>query len=157
VLANAKVGLAATARLKQIADAADAELKAKRDPLDAEAKALQSLQASLSAVDLQSRRQALANSTQALEQLTQQRRQEVELTRQKAVAQIDTVEQPIIADVYAAHHCGLLFDRNNVLGGNMAGDLTADVVRGVDAKITTINFDRASLPAQTASTGSAKK
>jgi Skp family chaperone for outer membrane proteins len=115
------------------------------------------MQATLSAVDLQSRRQALATNTQALDQLVQRRRQEVELTRQKAVGQIDTVEQPIIADVYTAHHCGLLFDRNNVLGGNMAGDLTTDVVRGLDAKITTLAFDRASLPAQTAGAGVAKK
>src|ERR1700744_4689591 len=114
VLANAKVGQAATARLKQIADAADAEVKAKRDPLDAEAKALQSMQSTLSAVDLQTRRQALVDKTQALKHLVQTRREEVELTRQRAVGQIDTVEQPIIADVYAAHHCGVLLDRGNV-------------------------------------------
>jgi Skp family chaperone for outer membrane proteins len=157
VLANAKVGLAATARLKQIADMADAELKTRRDPLDAEAKALQSMQSTLSAVDLQTRRQALADKTRALEQLTQTRRQEVELTRQKAVGQIDAVEQPILADVYAAHHCGILLDRSNVLGGNMAGDLTTDVAKGLDAKMTTITFERASLPAQAASAAGTKK
>ena len=41
IFANAKVGVAATARLKQLTDQAQAELDAERKPLDAEIQALQ--------------------------------------------------------------------------------------------------------------------
>ena len=58
--------------------------------------------------------------------------------------------KPLIAQVYKAHGCGLLVDRNSILGGNMSGDLTGDVVKTLDAKVTTITFERASLPTQTA-------
>ena len=54
--------------------------------------------------------------------------------------------QPVIATSYAAHHCGLLLDRTSVLGGNMGGDLTPDVVRGLDARITTITFELEPAP-----------
>jgi Skp family chaperone for outer membrane proteins len=150
VLANAKIGQAATARLKQIADAADAEIAAARTPIEADAKALQSQAAGLKPAELQTRQQALAARVQTLQQTAEQRRREIELTREKAVAEIAGDAQPVIAAVYKAHACGLLVDRNSVLGGNMSGDLTPDVVKGLDAKITTITFERAALPAQTA-------
>lgn len=147
VLANAKVGMAATARLKQIADAANAELAAARAPIEADAKTLQAQQASLKPADLQVRRQALEARVQTLQQIAEQRRREIEATREKALAQIATDVQPVIAEVYKSHGCGLLVDRNSVLGGNMAGDLTAAVVQGLDAKVATIAFDLAALPA----------
>ena len=54
--------------------------------------------------------------------------------------------QPILAPIYKAHGCGLLLNRNAVMGGNMDGDLTAEVVKALDAKITTMTFDREVLP-----------
>ena len=54
----------------------------------------------------------------------------------------------MIAQVYGAKRCGLLFDRGAALGGNFANDLTADVVRGLDAKVQTITFERERLPEQ---------
>ena len=149
VLANAKVGLAATARLKQIADQVQAEINAARTPLETEAQTLQSQRASLKPADLQARQQALASRAQALQQTVNQRQREIEATRQKALARIANEAQPVIAAAYKAHSCGLLFDRNSVLGGNMAGDLTPAVVQGLDARISTITFERETLPPQT--------
>ena len=150
ILANAKVGVAASARLKQIADAAGAEIAAARGPIAAESKTLQDQAATLKPADLQARRQALSGRVQTLEQTAEVRRQEIELTRERAVAQIASEAQSVIAQVYKAHNCGLLIDRNSILGGNLSGDLTPDVVKGLDQKITTISFDRATLPAQAA-------
>lgn len=155
VLANAKVGVAATARLKQIADAADAEIAAARAPIEADAKTLEAQASSLKPADLQVRRQTLAGRAQGLQQTADQRRREIELTREKAVAQIAGEAQPVITAAYKAHGCGLLVDRNSILGGNMSGDITPDVVAGLDAKITAITFERASLPPQTASAAQA--
>ena len=60
---------------------------------------------------------------------------------------IAEMAQPVIANVYKSRGCGLLLDRNAVLGGNMSNDLTAAVVQGLDASVTTISFERENLPA----------
>ncbi len=52
----------------------------------------------------------------------------------------------MIAQVYRQHGCGLLLDRGTVMGGNFANDLTADVVKGLDAKVSTITLNRETLP-----------
>ena len=85
-----------------------------------------------------------------MQEKTQLRGREIEATRAKVLAQIATHAQPVIATVYGQHKCGLLIDRNSVLGGNMANDLTPDVVKALDASISTITFNRETLPAQPA-------
>jgi len=150
VLTNAKVGAAATARLKQIADQVQAEINAARTPLLAEAQTLKAQGASLKPADLQAREQSLASRAQALEQTVAQRQREIEATRRKALDRVANEAQPVIAAAYKARGCGLLFDRNVVLGGNMSVDLTPAVVQGLDAKITTITFEREILPTQAA-------
>jgi Skp family chaperone for outer membrane proteins len=142
VIANAKIGVAATARLKQLTEQARAEVDADRAPLEAEAKALQ---ADANKADATARAQVLQTRDAAYQQKVALRTREIEATRDKAVNRIMAEAQSVIAQAYQTHSCGLILDRNSVLGGNMGGDLTPDVVRGLDAKITTITFDRESL------------
>jgi Skp family chaperone for outer membrane proteins len=153
VVANSKVGKAATARLQQLAQQAQGEVDAARTPIETDAKALDAQRATLKPADYEAKRVALAQRLQSVEQTAQNRSRQVELTRQNALAQIAQNAQPVIATVYKARGCGLLMDRNAVLGGNMDGDLTADVVQGLDAKTSTINFDLAPLPAPAAKSG----
>lgn len=144
VITNAKVGLAASARIKQLTDQAQAEVNAGRAQIEADAKTLEA-QTTIKPADKAAKTQALSVRLQALQQKSALRSREIEATWQKALARIGAEENPVIAQVYKAHNCGLLFDRNSVLGGNMGGDLTADVVKGLDARITTITFDRENL------------
>lgn len=153
VFANAKVGLAAVQRLKQLAAQAQASPDAERASLQADAKALEGQRASLKPADYQMKAQALEGRAQSLQERLQMSARQIELTRQKVLAQIAAAAQPAIAMTYKQRNCGLLLDRNAALGGNMAGDLTQAVIQGLDAKMTTINFDLAPLPAQPA-TGS---
>jgi Skp family chaperone for outer membrane proteins len=150
VIANAKVGLAATARLKQLTEQVQGQVDAQRTALATDAKALEAQRATLKPADYQQKQQALGQRFQALQQIAQGRSRQIDVTRQQVLGQIATAAQPVIASVYTARHCGLLVDRNSVLGGNMANDLTGAVVQGLDAKITTISFDLALPPAQTA-------
>jgi Skp family chaperone for outer membrane proteins len=150
VFANAKVGQAATARLRELTQQAEAEVDAERKPLVADAQALQAQRASLKQAEQEKRAEALAVRQQALTAKAQQRSRELELTREKALAQIADQAQPAIAAAYKAKACGLLLNRDGVLGGNMGDDLTTEVIRGLDARMTTITFDRATLPAQPA-------
>ena len=146
VFANARAGVAASARLKELSDQAQAELNAERAPIEADAKALDA-QTKIKPADKTAKTQALSVRLQALQQKANLRSRELEATRQKALGRIAAAEQPVIAQAYKAHNCGLLFDRGSVLGGNMGGDLTPDVVKGLDARMSTITFDRENLPA----------
>lgn len=150
IFANAAVGKVATTRLQQLAQDAQAEVDAERKPLDTEIQAFQAEAAKLTPAQRTQREQALQPRLQAVQAKTQQRSREIEATREKAMATIAGYAQPVIAQVYTQHKCGLLVDRNTVLGGNMTNDLTPDVVKGLDAKVTTITFNREALPAQPA-------
>jgi Skp family chaperone for outer membrane proteins len=150
IYANAAVGKAASARLAQLAKDAQTEVDAERKPLATDIQAFQAGAAKLTPEQRAQREQALAPRAQAVQAKTQQRAREIEATRTKALGQIAGYAQPVIAQVYGQHKCGLLVDRNSVLGGNMANDLTPDVVKGLDAKVTTITFNRETLPAQPA-------
>jgi Skp family chaperone for outer membrane proteins len=81
----------------------------------------------------------------AVEQKAVLRNREIEATREKALGRIAMEMQPLVAQAYAAHGCGLLIDRGLVLGGNMTNDLTPAIVAGLDARLTTISFDRVNL------------
>jgi Skp family chaperone for outer membrane proteins len=150
VYANTKVGIAATARMRELTQQAEAEVVTDRKPLEDEATLLQTQRSKLKPADFEQRQQALGERAQIVQAKAQQRTQELELTRQKALAQIGDQAQPVIAAVYKAKGCGLIVDRNSVLGGNMTNDLTPAVVQGLDAKVTSISFNRAVLTAQTA-------
>ena len=146
VFANAAVGKAASARIAELTRAAQAEVDQQRAPLEAEAKALAALGQDTKTKE---RRDALATRWQALQGQAAHGSREIEATRAKALARVADEAQPVIAKVYAAHKCGLLFDRGAALGGNFSNDLTADVVTALDAKITTISFGREKLPQPT--------
>jgi Skp family chaperone for outer membrane proteins len=142
VFANAAAGKAASARLQALAAAAQAEIETERQPLEAQLRALEG-QADNAA--RRQRAEELAAQWQALQQKAAHASQEVEATRIKAMERIANEAQPMIAQVYAAKACGLLLDRNTALGGNFANDLTADVVQALDARLSSITFERERL------------
>ncbi len=147
IFANAAAGKAATARLQQLAAEAQTEVDAERRPIDADIKAFQAEQAKLTPDQKAAREKALAARLGPVQAKAQQRGREIEATRAKALERISAEAQPVIAQVYKAKACGLLVDRNGVLGGNLANDLTPAVVQGLDARLPTLTFDRETLPA----------
>ncbi|MGC1302780.1 MAG: OmpH family outer membrane protein [Caulobacteraceae bacterium] len=150
VLTASKVGQAANLRLQQLTKDAQDEMAGDRTPLETEARTIESEGKSLSATQLQKRREALAIRVKALQDKAALRSRELEYTRVKVVQQISQQAQPVISSVYKTHSCGLLFRRDGILGGNPTNDLTAEVVRGLDAKMSTITFQREALPASAA-------
>jgi Skp family chaperone for outer membrane proteins len=138
IFANAAIGKAASARLKKMSDDAQAEIAAERAPIEADLKAFQAEAAKLTPEQRRTRDQALTARLQPLQAKAQQRSSAIEAARAREMQQIADTAQPVIAAVYQQKKCGLLFDRNSALGGNFANDLTADVVRGLDAKSGTV-------------------
>ena len=146
VFANAKAAPAATARLQQLATEAQAEVNAERAPLDKDQAAFQAEFAKLTPDQRMQRQQALEQRMLPIRTKAEQRGREIEATRAKVLAQISDRAQPVIAEVYRARKCGMLLDRNSVLGGNLTNDLTADVVTTLDTKLAPFSFNRETLP-----------
>ncbi|WP_213979282.1 OmpH family outer membrane protein [Sphingomonas sp. dw_22] len=157
VFAKSKVGMAAADRLRILADDAQKELETERAPVEADVQKYNTEQAKLTPAQRQERQKALADRIRPIDDKTRQRQSEIEATRAKALQRISADVEPVLAQVYKQRNCGLLVDRNSVLGGNMANDLTDAVVQGLDAKVSTITFDRetlASAPSATWTPGS---
>ncbi|WP_292225337.1 OmpH family outer membrane protein [Brevundimonas sp.] len=150
VFANAAAGRAASERLAQLTQAAQAEIDAQRTPLEADAQAFELESARLPEAQRTQRQQALVQRLQVLQQKANHNSQEIEATRAKVLERIANEAQPVIAQVYAAKSCGLLFDRATTLGGNFGNDLTAEVVAGLDARMPSISFELERLPQQAA-------
>ena len=149
VFGQSKVGQAASERLKSLATQQQSMLEGQRKPLDADIQAFQKKSSTLTEAQRQQQGQALQQRMQAFQAQAGQLEQRIQLTRGKVMEQIGQQAQPIVNSAYSSHHCGLLLNRDAVLGGNTSNDLTSDVVSGLDAKITSLNFNLEPLPAGT--------
>jgi len=141
LFARSRVGAAANQRLRTLAQQAHDQLEVERTSIETDARSLAAQKASLSAADFQARQQALQQRSQAYQSHVQDRSRQVQATGVKVVSQIAAAAQPIVADAYRSHGCGLLISRDTLMGGNLTNDLTPTVLSGLDAKMTTITFD----------------
>lgn len=146
IFAQAKVGQAASERLGQLAEQARSQLVNQRKPLEADIQSFQKKQSSLSEAQRTQEGSALQQRMQTFQTQAGEMNQRIQLTRAKVMQRIGLDAQPSVASSYKSHHCGLLLDRDSVLAGNMTNDLTADVVHGLDQKITTMTFNLEPLP-----------
>ena len=146
IFANAEVGKYASAQIAKFTEESQAEVLAERKPLEEEARKLDGQRDKLAKDKYTEQQQTLAQRWAELQKKADHRTREIEATRQKAIERISTEAQPVLAEVYKQHRCGLLVDRGVVLGGNMSGDLTAAVVKALDGKIKTIPVQREVLP-----------
>ncbi len=142
------VGKYIDTRLKQLQSQATAEVTAEKNSLDADAKTLESQRATLSQDVLQQRALSLQQRAQALQRKAEQRSRELQLTEQKALQRVATEINPLLRQVYSAHQCSLLIDGSSVYGSNPNMDVTEDVVKLLNGKLTQFPFDRERLDEQ---------
>ena len=157
VLAQSKVGQAAGDRLNMLAQQAGSQLDIQRKPIETDIQNFQQKSSSLSEAQRKQQGEGLQQRMQTFRNQSDELKQRIQLTRAKVTQRISVDAQPIITSSYKNHKCGLLLNRDAVLGGNTTNDLTADVVRGLDSKITTISFNLEPLPAANTTNGGAKK
>lgn len=146
VFVQAKVGQAASTRLNQLADQARTQLANERKPIDADIQSFQQKAPNLTEEQRKSQGAALNARMQAFEAKAGELSEQIQATRGKAMERIGVEAQPIVAQLYKSHNCGLLFNRDSVLSGNMTNDLTPGVVEGLDRKMTTITFNLEPVP-----------
>ncbi len=148
LIANSAVGKFVIQRLQQLQSQTQAELQAEGGALQTDAKTLEGQRASLSSDVVQQRALALQQRDQALQRKIEQRGRELELTQQTAISRVMTEATPLLRQVYVQHSCSVLLDGNSVLTVSGPMDVTPDVVRLIDAKITQFPFERSRLDQQ---------
>ena len=141
------VGKYVVSRLQQIQAQAQAELQAEETSLQTDVKAYGAQRASLSTDVQQQRERALTERAQALQQKAQLRSRELEATQQKAISRVVSEYDPLVISVMKARNCSVVFDGQATLAFNPGMDLTPDVVRQLDAKITQFPFEREHMEA----------
>lgn len=142
------VGKSVNTRLQQLVAQVNAELNAEKTAIDNDAKALEGQRATLDQNTLEQRASALQVRANALQRKAQQRDQEIQATEQKAINRVGVEMEPLIRQAYQQKQCSVLINRNSVILGNPASDITAAVVTALNAKITQFTFDRERLDQQ---------
>ena len=140
-----KVGQYVDGRMKQIVAQTNAELTGEKNAIDNDAKALDAQRATLDQTTFEQRGSALQIRASALQRKAQLRDREVSATEQKAVARMSQELEPYVRQAYQSKACSILLQRNSVIIGNPAMDITQTVVTGIDGKITQFAFDRERL------------
>jgi Skp family chaperone for outer membrane proteins len=157
VYSNAKIGLAATARYRELTTQLRSQLAPQQQAIQEDARKLEAAKAGMPPAEFQKKSEELAARYRALQTSNGQDTRDLEATRVKALKQIATYADPIIADAYKEHHCGALFSRDTMLVGNPGMDLTPIIVASLDAKVTTISFDLEKAPAPAVMAGQAAR
>ncbi len=134
LIGRSKVGQAVTVRLRDLAQEAQSALEAEKARLEARGKALQEKRPTLTEAQFQTQALALQRRAQTLQTDVTDRSRQMDATRNGAYGQLIAEAQPFIASAFAAHGCGLLFNRDAALGGNFGNDLTPEVLAAFDAK-----------------------
>lgn len=146
VIASSSVGKAWDARLQQLRAQAAAELSAEQTSLKNDVQAFQTRRGSLTQEQQQQQAGPLQQREDAFNQKAQLRNAELEYTARHQMQRIEAVINPIVQTVYQEHHCSLLLNGDAVMGGNPAMDLSDDVVRQLNTRMSTITFDRETPP-----------
>ena len=147
-VANSAVGKFVIQRLDQLQKQVEAELTADATALQNDERALETQKATLSTDVYEQRAAALKVRERVLQRKAEQRQRELEATQQKALGRIVTESNPLLAQVYSQRNCSLLLDHNGVFGSNTAMEITPDVIKLLDTKITQFQFDRERLDQQ---------
>ena len=144
-IASSTVGRSVDTRMQQIVQQVNAELNAEKTGIDNDAKALDARRATLDQATLESQGAQLQLRANNLQRKAQLRDREVQATEQKAVGRIGQEMEPLIRQVYQQRACSVLLQRNAVVIGSPAMDITPLVVTALNGKITTFTFDRERL------------
>lgn len=147
-IGSSTVGKYVNTRLQQLVAQVNAELNAEKTALDNDAKALDGQRATLDQNTFEQRAAALQVRGNALQRKAQLRDQEIQATEQKAINRVGVEMEPLIRQAYQQKQCSMLINRNSIILGNPASDITPAVVTALNAKITQFAFDRERLDQQ---------
>lgn len=152
-IAMSSVGKAYDARMRQLQAQAQAELNPERTAIETDARTLQGSQSTVAADVYQQRAQALNQRAQAYQVKAEQRSKELEATQQKNLGRITAELPPLVVAVYSAHKCSVVVAADALIAVNPGMDISEDVTKALNGKMTTISFDREHLDPQQVAPG----
>jgi outer membrane protein len=147
-IGGSAVGKFVNQRLQQLQQQAQAELVADQTSLQTDAKAFDAARTTLSSDAAQQRQLSLEQRDAALQRKAEVRQRELQATMQKAYGRVLSEANPLVAQAYGQHNCSVLLDGQSVMAANTAMNITPEVVRLLDAKITQFPFEREHLDQQ---------
>ncbi len=154
-MATSTVGKAVNTRMQQLISQVNAELQPEQTIIENEGKAIEQGRATWDQATLQKRAGDLQTRYANFQKLANQRQRELEATQQKAIGRVLQEMDPVAKQIYQQRRCSILLDRESVMLGNPAMDITSQVITGLNARIQSFSFDREHLDQQAASGGTA--
>jgi len=150
-LLGSAVGQSFQRRMEDLTKAVQAELGPENNALTTEKAQLESQVATFNQNHVEpdqafvTRYQSFQQRGQAFEQKQSQRSAELRETANKQVGRIADQIEPLMPAVLTERGCSLLIDSGSVLAGNPAMDITPLVITRLNAKVTSLPFDREHL------------
>jgi Skp family chaperone for outer membrane proteins len=138
VFAQSKVGQSIRTQLQEHAKKLQAEGQKGEAALEADVKKLQGERALLSQEDLQKKVQALQKREGEFQQDMQEKSQALQLGAQQARVKVEAVLRPIFGDIMKEKGGTILFDQSVVLAGGVDLDITPEVLKRLNEKLSTI-------------------
>lgn len=138
VFAQSKVGQNIRSQYEDQMKKLVAEGKKTDEGLQADAKKLSEERALLSQEDLQKKVVGLQKREAEFQQSFQAKRQALQLGVQRAEAKVETALGPIFAEILREKGGTVLFDQSVVLAGGADLDISAEVLKRLNEKLTTV-------------------
>ncbi|ABS64793.1 outer membrane chaperone Skp (OmpH) [Parvibaculum lavamentivorans DS-1] len=138
VFAQSKVGQSIRTQFEDQAKKLQAEGKKTEDAIQADAKKLSEERALLSPEDLQKKFQALQKREAEFQQSMQRKGQSLQLGLQRANSKVEAALRPIFAEVLRERGGTVLFDQTVVLAGGADLDISGEVLKRLNEKLTTV-------------------
>tara|TARA_R110000824_G_scaffold3234_4_gene15225 strand:- start:139712 stop:140314 length:603 start_codon:yes stop_codon:yes gene_type:complete len=145
VYAQSKVGQSIRTQFQEQAKKLQAESAKTESALQADDKKLGEERALLSPEDFQKKAQALQKRVMEYQQSMQEKGQALQLGVKQAENKVGAAMQPIFADVMREKGATVLLDQQVVLAGGSDLDITAEVLKRLNEKMTTIEVKPVSL------------
>ena len=156
VLTESAVGKHIATRIEAIGAQIDQELAAQRAPIEQEGQRLNAETQALTSESLQQRPdlmqriQDLQTQGQEFQRAQQKAIRELQATEAQALRPVGEALQPIISSVAEERGALVVLNQGNVVYSANSTDVTADVIRRLDAQLTTVDVTRVRLPEQQA-------
>ena len=147
ILSNSKVGQDILRQLKADHDQDEKDLNSQAAGVRAQIKAFQQQSAILSAAVRQQKAQELENRQRALQELAQKKDALLQGGLYKARLDVAQAVGPILKQIMAQHGANLLLDKTVVIDSSLNVDITNEVIKRLDQKISTLKVQLVPPPA----------
>ena len=148
LIATSKAGKSINTQLSTMQKTANKELESKVASMTKEANALKKQKASLSAEDYVTKARALGAKQSGLQQLREIRVRELSIAESRAMGKISNSLKPILKSMVEKRGATILLDRSAVMYADPKADITAAVLKQLDAKLTTVKVVKVDLKAE---------